>query len=60
MTKTPHIVDGAWLEAHLEDDNLRIIDASTFLKIPEEGYLEIWSGAEAAKHHLRLRHANNF
>lgn len=49
MIKIPHIVDGAWLEAHLEDDNLRIIDASTFLKIPEEGYPELWSGAEAYK-----------
>lgn len=48
MTKIPHLVDGTWLEARLDDPNLRLIDASTFLKIPEgEGFPELWSGYEA-------------
>ncbi len=48
MTKIPHIVDGDWLLARLNDKNLRLIDATTFLKIPEgEGYPELWSGFEA-------------
>ena len=48
MRKIPYVVDGDWLEARLEDPNLRLIDASTFLKIPEgEGFPELWSGFEA-------------
>lgn len=48
MTNIPHIVDGDWLQQRLNDKNLRLIDATTFLKIPEgEGYPEIWSGFEA-------------
>lgn len=50
MTNIPLIVDGDWLEARLGDKNLRLIDATTFLKIPEgEGYPELWSGFEAYK-----------
>ena len=48
MTTFPHIVDTEWLQQHLNDKNLRLIDASTFLKIPEgEGFPELWSGFEA-------------
>lgn len=48
MSKIPHIVDGDWLQARLNDKNLRLIDASTFLKIPEgAGFPELWSGFEA-------------
>ena len=50
MRNIPYVVDGDWLEARLEDPNLRLIDASTFLKIPEgEGFPELWSGFEAYK-----------
>jgi len=48
MRNIPHIVDGDWLQARLNDKNLRLIDATTFLKIPEgEGFPELWSGFEA-------------
>ena len=48
MTKIPHIVDGDWLQVRLTDKNLRLIDATTFLKIPEgASYPELWSGFEA-------------
>ena len=48
MKKIPHIVDGDWLQARLHDKNLRLIDATTFLKIPQgEGFPELWSGFEA-------------
>ncbi|MFY0741511.1 hypothetical protein AB1K09_03205 [Solibacillus silvestris] len=36
LRSIPYIVDGDWLEARLEDPNLRLIDASTFLKILKE------------------------
>lgn len=49
MTKIPPVVTGDWLEQHLDDPNLRLLDASTFLKIPDEGYPELWSGREAYK-----------
>ncbi|SOC44247.1 sulfurtransferase [Salinicoccus kekensis] len=40
-------VSTEWLEAHLEDEGLRIIDATTFLKVPEEGNdTKVWSGRE--------------
>ncbi len=48
MTKIPHIVDGDWLQARLHDKNLRLIDATTFLRIPEGvGFPELWSGFDA-------------
>ena len=48
MATIPHIVDGDWLQSRLNDKNLRLIDATTFLKIPEgEGYPELWSGFES-------------
>lgn len=48
MTNIPYLVDGDWLQSRLNDKNLRLIDATTFLKIPEgEGYPELWSGFEA-------------
>lgn len=48
MSNLPYIVDTEWLEQRLNDKNLRLIDASTFLKIPEgEGFPELWSGFEA-------------
>lgn len=40
-------VSTEWLNEHLDDENLRIIDATTFLKIPEAGgYYDVWSGQE--------------
>lgn len=48
MTRTvPHFVSTDWLEDHLDDRNLRLIEATTFLKIPESGgYYQTWSGQE--------------
>lgn len=47
-------VSTEWLNQHLEDDNLRIIEATTFLKIPDEGgYYDVWSGQEVfVKDHI--------
>ena len=40
-------VSTEWLEAHLQDENLRIIDATTYLKVPSEGKdTKVWSGRE--------------
>ncbi|WP_077212821.1 sulfurtransferase [Bacillus dakarensis] len=49
MSKHPLIVNTEWLAARLEDPNLRIIDATTFLKMPEkEGeQVGMWSGRDA-------------
>ncbi len=44
----PLIIDTDWLAERLDDSNLRLIDATTFLKIPEDGgYYDVWSGREA-------------
>ncbi|WP_156291839.1 sulfurtransferase [Oceanobacillus salinisoli] len=46
--KVPLLVDTEWLAERLEDPHLRLLDATTFLKIPEEGgYYDVWSGKEA-------------
>jgi len=48
MGKHPLIVDTEWLAERLEDPHLRLLDATTFLKIPEkEGETGIWSGRDA-------------
>ncbi|MFF2484655.1 sulfurtransferase [Paenibacillus sp. NPDC058071] len=48
MSHLPLTVDTAWLAERLEDPNLRLLDATTFLQIPPEGgYYKIWSGREA-------------
>mgnify|MGYP001198264015 CR=1 FL=1 len=48
MEKHPLIVDTNWLAERLDDPKLRIIDATTFLKIPENGgETGIWSGRDA-------------
>lgn len=45
--KNTGFVSTEWLNEHLEDENLRIIDATTFLQIPKEGgYYDVWSGQE--------------
>lgn len=45
--KNTGFVSTEWLNEHLEDENLRIIDATTFLQIPEAGgYYDVWSGKE--------------
>ncbi|OCS89214.1 sulfurtransferase [Caryophanon latum] len=50
MTNIPPIVTGDWLEEQLQNPALRLLDATTFLKIPEgAGYPELWSGREAYK-----------
>ena len=36
MTTIPFVVDSAWLHARLDDPNLRLIDATTFLSIPSK------------------------
>lgn len=48
MSKVPLIVNTEWLAERLEDPNLRLLDATTFLKQPAEGgYYDVWSGKEA-------------
>lgn len=50
MTNIPPIVTGDWLQEQLQNPALRLLDATTFLKIPEgAGYPELWSGREAYK-----------
>ncbi|CAM4253863.1 sulfurtransferase [Lacicoccus alkaliphilus] len=40
-------VSTEWLEDHLEDEDLKIIDATTYLQLPEDGgYYKVWSGRE--------------
>ncbi|WP_423800724.1 sulfurtransferase [Neobacillus sp. SAB-20_R2A] len=49
MSKHPLIVNTEWLAERLEDPNLRIVDATTFLKIPDSEKEEVgmWSGRDA-------------
>ncbi|MCG7346172.1 sulfurtransferase [Sporosarcina sp. ACRSL] len=48
MSKVPLLVTTDWLEERLDDPNLRLLDATTFLKHPEgDGYYDVWSGKEA-------------
>ncbi|MEH7121788.1 sulfurtransferase [Bacillus sp. JJ1503] len=48
MSKVPLIVTTEWLAERLNDPNLRLLDATTFLKHPEkDGYYDVWSGKEA-------------
>lgn len=47
-TTTPLLVDAAWLAEHRKDENLRIVDATTFLEQPEgDGYYVVSSGRQA-------------
>jgi thiosulfate/3-mercaptopyruvate sulfurtransferase len=46
----PHLVETDWLEAHLDDPNIRILDCTTFLRASNDGYhmessLELWRKA---------------
>ena len=49
MTNIPLIVDSAWLDERLDDPNLRLLDATTFLSIPaKDGEAPgLWSGQDA-------------
>ena len=47
MSKIPFIVSTDWLYKRLDDPNIRILDATTFLRHSETGYYDIWSGKEA-------------
>lgn len=42
----PLLVDANWLNEHLNDDQLRILDVTTFLDIPEDGPAAITAGLE--------------
>lgn len=46
MSHVPLLVDTDWLAERLDDPNLRLLDATTFLK-PTSGYYDVWSGEEA-------------
>ena len=47
MSKVPLIVTTEWLENRLQDPKLRLLDATTFLKLPTgDGYYDVWSGKE--------------
>ena len=54
MTNIPLIVDSEWLASRLDDPNLRLLDASTFLSIPDkDGAPGLWSGEKAfAEEHI--------
>jgi len=48
MKIVPMFVTTEWLEQRLDDPELRLLDATTFLKHPEgDGYYDVWSGKEA-------------
>ncbi|SEM70442.1 thiosulfate/3-mercaptopyruvate sulfurtransferase [Mesobacillus persicus] len=48
MSNNPYIVDTNWLSERLDDPKLRLLDATTFLKIPDkEGDVGVWSGRDA-------------
>ncbi|RKQ28165.1 sulfurtransferase [Oceanobacillus halophilus] len=46
MNKVPLIVTTDWLQEKLEDPNLRLLDATTYLKNTDNGAPELWSGKE--------------
>jgi thiosulfate/3-mercaptopyruvate sulfurtransferase len=49
----PHVVDGAWLEARLDDPRLRILDATAHLRLPADGSVELRPGHESyAREHI--------
>lgn len=52
--KRPQVVDGAWLQQHLDDPDLRIIDATVHLKVPADGgYYSLESGRDSfARGHI--------
>ena len=55
MSNIPLIVDSEWLASRLEDPNLRLLDATTFLSIPDKDgeTAGLWSGEKAfAKEHI--------
>ena len=48
MSTHPLLVDPMWLHQHSNDENLRVLDATTFLDQPEgDGHYEVTSGAQA-------------
>lgn len=49
MSTVPFVVDSAWLYERLDDPNLRLIDATTFLSIPNKDgeTAGLWSGEDA-------------
>jgi len=54
MEKVPHIVSTEWLAERLDDPQLRLVDATTYLKNSESGEVELWSGKETyEKGHIR-------
>lgn len=47
MSELPLVVDGAWLEAHLDDPRLRVVDATVRLKLPAgDGNYTLASGRD--------------
>lgn len=48
MENIPLIINTEWLAERLDDPNLRLLDATTFLSIPDkEGAADAWSGEKA-------------
>lgn len=48
MSNVPLFVSTEWLQERLEDEDLRLLDATTFLRQPEgDGYYDVWSGRAA-------------
>jgi thiosulfate/3-mercaptopyruvate sulfurtransferase len=53
MTELPTVVDGAWLQERLDDPRLRLLDATTHLRFPSEGGVELTPGRESyAREHI--------
>ena len=47
MSDLPLVVDGAWLEARLDDPRLRVLDATAHLRLPADGAVELRPGRES-------------
>lgn len=53
MRNIPIIVTTEWLAERLDDPNLRLLDATTFLQHTDDGPNKVWSGREAyEKEHI--------
>jgi thiosulfate/3-mercaptopyruvate sulfurtransferase len=47
MSELPIVVGGAWLQERLEDPRLRLLDATTHLRFPTDGGIELRPGRDS-------------
>jgi thiosulfate/3-mercaptopyruvate sulfurtransferase len=53
MSDLPMVVDGEWLQERLDDPRLRLLDATTHLRFPSDGGVELAPGRESyAREHI--------